>query len=169
MRLLPLLAALPLTLSAAIASQSPLKTDLSIPGNNPLSHCPEPSPDNDLLIIEHVDLSPNPPSPGSILKIHATGRLLKDVVPGAYVQVTVKYGLIKLVDTEIDLCENVGEIGEECPIKNGALDLSKEVELPKVIPPGKYTVRAQAFTEDDEQLTCLTTTIVFTKAFREFL
>lgn len=35
--------------------------DLSVPGDNPLNFCQEPS--NDILTIESVDLSPNPPVP----------------------------------------------------------------------------------------------------------
>jgi len=33
--------------------------DLSVPGANPLYYCS--SPENDILVIENVDLDPNPP------------------------------------------------------------------------------------------------------------
>lgn len=35
---------------------------LKVPGDNPLFHCAAPT-DNDILQIESVDLSPNPPLP----------------------------------------------------------------------------------------------------------
>ena len=36
-------------------------TELSVPGENPLNFCEDPSEHNHLLIIEKVDLDPNPP------------------------------------------------------------------------------------------------------------
>lgn len=36
-------------------------TDLSVPGDNPLEYCQDPS--DYILAIEHVDLNPNPPNP----------------------------------------------------------------------------------------------------------
>ena len=47
----------------------------------------------------------------------------------------VKYGLIRLVNTQADLCEQVGNIDMECPIKKGKSTITKDVDLPKEIPP----------------------------------
>lgn len=47
----------------------------------------------------------------------------------------VKYGLIRLVNTEADLCEQVANVDLECPIKKGKTVITKDVELPKEIPP----------------------------------
>lgn len=63
------------------------------------------------------------------------GELLEDVQDGAYVVLQVKYGLIRLVNTKADLCEQVTNVELECPIKKGPLRLTKEVELPEEIPP----------------------------------
>ena len=60
---------------------------------------------------------------------------LEDVEEGAYVILQVKYGLIKLVNTEADLCDQVSNVDLECPIKKGQRIIRKEVELPKEIPP----------------------------------
>ncbi len=50
----------------------------------------------------------------------------------------------------------------KCPIEKGDITFEKEVELPKQIPPGKYTVFADAKTKDDEDvITCLTATVEF--------
>jgi len=49
----------------------------------------------------------------------------------------------------------------ECPIKKGETALTKEVELPKQIPPGKYTVLADVTTKDDKKITCLSATVEF--------
>ena len=42
-----------------VAAQVPLDDQLSVPGDNPLFFCSK--PDEDLLTIEKVDLTPNPP------------------------------------------------------------------------------------------------------------
>lgn len=72
---------------------------------------------------------------GSTLTIEAVGTLLEDVGPGAYVVLQVKYGLIRLVNTEADLCEQVANVDLKCPIKKGKTVITKDVELPKEIPP----------------------------------
>ena len=46
----------------------------------------------------------------------------------------VKYGLIRLISTKADLCEQVKNVDLECPIEAGDLTLTKTVELPKEIP-----------------------------------
>ena len=47
----------------------------------------------------------------------------------------VKYGLIRLVNTKADLCEQVKNVDMECPIKKGKTKITKEVDLPNEIPP----------------------------------
>lgn len=47
----------------------------------------------------------------------------------------VKYGLIRLINQEADLCKQVANVDLECPIKAGRITIIKDVELPKEIPP----------------------------------
>jgi len=141
-------------------SQTSLNENLKIPGDNPLEYC-QAEHTTDALIIEHVNLAPNPPSAGQILTIEAVGDLLEDVQEGAYVVLQVKYGLIRLVNTKADLCEQVSNVDLECPIKKGPIKLTKEVELPQEIPPGKYTVFADVYNYDEKKITCLSATVVF--------
>ena len=58
--ILPLLTS---TLAAArfLGGQTRLADDLSVPGKNPLHYCQ--SPKDHILAIDHVNLSPNPPTP----------------------------------------------------------------------------------------------------------
>ncbi|KAL4875314.1 ML domain-containing protein [Aspergillus karnatakaensis] len=160
MKLLSSAAALllaPLTVSATPAtffgSQDVISTGKSVNGNNPLEFCTDAV--GDLLEIKSVDLSPNPPQAGQVLKIRAEGILNKTVEKGAYVALEVKYGLITLVRQRPDLCEQLVNVDLECPLEAGPLVLTKEVKLPAQIPPGRYTVHADVFTKDDERLTCL--------------
>lgn len=48
---------------------------------------------------------------------------------------TVKYGLIRLISTKADLCEQIGEVDLECPLEAGDLAITKSVDLPAEIPP----------------------------------
>jgi hypothetical protein len=72
---------------------------------------------------------------GKTLSIEAVGELLEDIEEGAYVVLQVKYGLIRLVNTQANLCEQVSNVDLECPIKKGKTTITKDVELPKEIPP----------------------------------
>jgi len=143
-------------------NQKVLDGSLSVPGQSPLEYCQE-SHENDLLVIDHVNLSPNPPSAGAALTIEATGTFTEKIEEGAYVILQVKYGLIRLVNTKADVCEQIKNVDMECPIEKGKTVIRKDVELPNEIPPGKYTVLADVYTHDDRQITCLTAQVVFSK------
>lgn len=123
---------------------------------------------------------------GQTLTIEAIGDLKQDVEDGAKVIIVVKYGFIKLLSTTADLCEKVSNVDLECPVKKGPIKITKDVELPKEIPPvrlrstlvmlerrltmdqGKYTVYAEAVTKDKadgskgDPITCLEATVQFT-------
>ncbi|WPG99652.1 Hypothetical protein R9X50_00247100 [Acrodontium crateriforme] len=141
----------------AVAS---LDDSLSVPGENPLLHCQDPK--DDILELEKVDLNPNPPKAGQKLVVTAKGTLKKDVEAGAKIHLQVKYGLITIIRQTVDLCDNVQNVDLECPLKkDNETALTKEVDLPSQIPPGKYTVVADVVTKDDEKITCLTATVEF--------
>ncbi|KAI4176747.1 MAG: hypothetical protein LQ343_000840 [Gyalolechia ehrenbergii] len=157
----------PLFLSTLVASKSFLFASnqqtlvddgLSVPGDNPLGFCSDPS--DFILTIDNVDLDPNPPEKGKNLQIKAKGNFTEEVEQDAYINLSVKYGLITLVNTRADLCEQMKQVDETCPL-SGAKDFTKEVALPKEIPAGKYTVLADVYTKDDEKITCLQATVHF--------
>lgn len=47
----------------------------------------------------------------------------------------VKYGYIRLINTKADLCDEIKNVDLECPIKKGRISIIKQVDLPKEIPP----------------------------------
>ncbi|KAL8941624.1 MAG: hypothetical protein Q9216_002126 [Gyalolechia sp. 2 TL-2023] len=162
-----LLSFTPLFLSTLVASnsflfatnQQPLlNNELSVPGDNPLEFCSDPN--EFILTIDSVDLDPNPPEKGKNLQIKATGNFTEQVEQDAYINLSVKYGLITLVNTKADLCEQMKQVDETCPL-SGAKDFTKEVALPKEIPPGTYHVLADVYTKDDKKITCLKATAHF--------
>lgn len=172
MRISSLAALLSVGLGPAVAaafslgSQSSAANDdsLKIPGDSPLSLCADKDHSHDTVTITRVDLAPNPPKPGKVLNIKAVGAVKETIEEGAYVMLRVKYGLITLIKQTADLCEQVGNVDLKCPIEPGVLDLTKEVELPNEIPPGKYTVFADVYNADDTPITCLTASVVMSRA-----
>jgi hypothetical protein len=97
------------------------------------------------------------------------------------VNLQVKYGLIRLISTTADLCEQIKNVDLECPIEKGKLSITKSVDLPKEIPPvrlvsppffldallktrdsqGRYTVVADVYTKDHKKITCITAQVQF--------
>lgn len=72
---------------------------------------------------------------GKQLTITATGTISKDIEQGAKVLLQVKYGLIRLISQEVDLCNEITKVDMDCPIEKGHITLSKDVQLPREIPP----------------------------------
>ncbi|KAJ8124613.1 hypothetical protein O1611_g9027 [Lasiodiplodia mahajangana] len=98
---------------------------------------------------------------GTELVIHATGTVYEPIEQGAYVQLVVKYGLIRLLSTKADLCEQVENVDMKCPIEKGVLSITKSVEIPKEVPPGTYNVFADVYNSDETPITCLQATVTF--------
>ncbi|PLB34193.1 ML domain-containing protein [Aspergillus candidus] len=138
------------------SSQSPIQTKeiKYVEGNNPLQYCQEDTA-GDILQIGSVDLTPNPPLPGKTLTIEAKGVLRERIEKGAKVLLVVKYGLITLIRQTADLCDQLVNVDMKCPLEKGDMILTKKVDLPKQIPPGKYSVHADVLTEDGKTITCL--------------
>ncbi|KAI0866544.1 phosphatidylinositol transfer protein [Xylaria cubensis] len=131
-----------------------------VPGDSPLQFC-DGDHDQDTVHIEHVDLLPNPPEAGKELVIRATGTVFKPIEKNAYVKLVVKYGLIRLISTTADLCEQVENVDLKCPIEKGVLSVTKSVDIPKEVPPGTYNVFADVYNGDDTPITCLQATVTF--------
>jgi len=130
-----------------------------VPGDNPFLFCDDSA--EHTVDITRVDLDPNPLVAGMPLRIKASGTVKATVLPDAAVDVTVKYGLITMLRQKFDICENADQVDMECPIKEGKLNLEKSVDIPRQIPPGKYTVMANATNFDGSLLTCIMATVSF--------
>jgi len=135
--------------------------DKEIPGDSPLKLCSE-KPEKDTVLINKVNLKPNPPLPGQNLTIEATGEVLETIENGTYIHVVVRLGpYIKLLDKTFDFCEEIVNVNLSCPVKKGTVSITKEVQLPAAIPPGKYSVQADLFSAKNDPLTCLKADVVF--------
>ena len=71
---------------------------------------------------------------GKVLTIKAQGDFREKVEEGAYIELSIKYGLIRIISTTADLCDQLKEVDEECPIE-GPKTITKDIQLPKEIPP----------------------------------
>ncbi|KAI1323187.1 ML domain-containing protein [Xylariaceae sp. FL0255] len=162
MRFFPVLFATNLVAAGSWFSSGDVSTNeaVKVPGDSPLEFC-DTDHSKDIMSITKVDLTPNPPEAGQDLLIQASGVISKTIEQDAYVKLVVKYGLIRLLNTKADLCEQVGNVDLECPIEEGVLSFTKSVAIPAEVPPGKYTVTADVYTKDDEPITCLQATVTF--------
>jgi len=97
------------------------------------------------------------------LTIQAKGNFTEKIEEGAFVYLTVKWGLVRLIYQKVDLCEQMKEVDKECPIEKGETTITKDVTLPAQIPPGTYHVIADVYTKEEAKITCLTATIKFSK------
>ncbi|KAI1422247.1 phosphatidylinositol transfer protein [Xylaria sp. FL1777] len=131
-----------------------------VPGDSPLQFCDRDHA-RDVVRIERVDLLPNPPESGTTLVIHATGTVFEAIEKDAYVKLVVKFGLIRIVSTTVDLCDQVENVDLKCPIEKGVLSITKAVEIPKEVPPGTYNVFADVYNADDTPITCLEASVTF--------
>jgi hypothetical protein len=67
--------------------------------------------------------------------LQATGNFKDKVEKGFKMHLQVKYGLITLINQEADGCDTIGKADLECPLDKGEMTLSKDVDLPREIPP----------------------------------
>ncbi|KAF8598178.1 hypothetical protein BDV93DRAFT_534396 [Ceratobasidium sp. AG-I] len=117
----------------------------------------------DIIHIKSLEISPDPPQPGKDLTVTVVGTADKEIEEGAYADVTVKLGLIKLLHKQFDVCEEARNANAtiQCPITAGEHKVIQTVALPKEIPRAKFSVNANGFTVDDEDLFCAKISIDF--------
>ncbi|ORX40120.1 ML domain-domain-containing protein [Kockovaella imperatae] len=119
----------------------------------------------DVVQLKSIKVSPDPPVPGKNLTVTVDAEVLQVIEDGAYVDVTVKLGLIKLLQKEFDVCEEAKNANAtvQCPVQKGPYSVSQTVELPKEIPKAKFSVAVRGFTVDDEDMVCLDLLVDFMK------
>lgn len=156
---LPLLAQIDSETNDDVVKTFPPVDERPIPGNSPIIQCDVSEPQ--LLDLQSVVIDPNPPQKGANLTFVASGFLSQDIEDGAYVEVDVRYGFIRLIHQTFDLCEEITNVDLECPVKKGEQTIQKQVEIPEEVPPGKYLVNARAYTSDNVLITCLSALVEF--------
>ncbi|KDQ20250.1 hypothetical protein BOTBODRAFT_101794, partial [Botryobasidium botryosum FD-172 SS1] len=120
------------------------------------------SPD-DLLQLQSLTVSPDPPQPGRNLTIMASALVREEIEDGAYAHVLVKAGPIMVLSKQFDLCAEAEKANFSllCPVKPGQYDIVHSVELPREVPFGKFTIQVQALAADDAPMFCLNAKVDF--------
>ena len=73
---------------------------------------------------------------GKTLKIVASGTFKEEVEQDAYMYLTVKYGLVRLIYRKEDLCDLLkNNVDQDCPVGPGPVTMTKEVDIPAQVPP----------------------------------
>ncbi|MEU9045894.1 MULTISPECIES: ML domain-containing protein [unclassified Kitasatospora] len=128
----------------------------------------------DPLQINGITVTPDPPAPGqtSVFTVNATVQ--EPIADGAYVDVTVKLGLIKVLTKQFDLLAELrgeGSLKLACdtsdgksPIPKGDTRLTLTLDLPRETPQAKFNVAVRGFTVDDDDLLALDVKIDFLKS-----
>ncbi|KAK6969196.1 ML domain-containing protein [Favolaschia claudopus] len=118
------------------------------------TNCGEPT---DIIQLRSLKVTPDPPQPGKNLTITVEGEARETIEEGAYADVVVKVGRIKILQREFDICEEAlkANASVTCPVEKGEYTVTQTVELPREIPPAPFTVELRGNTVDDDPLVCL--------------
>ncbi|MDV5146227.1 ML domain-containing protein [Streptomyces sp. SBC-4] len=119
----------------------------------------------DPLQIESAILTPDTVKPGGEVKLTIKGTVQQAIEDGAYLDVSVKLGLVKLLQKRFDLLGELrnGPTGGWAatpdpaggPIKPGKVELTYTMQLQRETPPSKFVVNVRAYTVDDDELASL--------------
>ncbi|KAJ6492203.1 ML domain-containing protein [Mycena sanguinolenta] len=112
---------------------------------------------SDPIELQSVAITPDPPVPGKNLTIQVKAQVLQRIEEGAYADVTVKLGLVKLLTKRFDLCEEArnAKTSVQCPVEPGQYEVTQTVALPKEIPRAKFTVAVRGYTVNEDDMLCL--------------
>ncbi|MFF7989248.1 ML domain-containing protein [Kitasatospora xanthocidica] len=128
----------------------------------------------DPLQIVSITVVPDPPTPGrsNVFTVNAVAR--DAIADGAYLDVTVKLGLVKLLHRRYDLLAELrgeGSLKLACdtsdgksPIPRGDMKLTLTLNLSSETPRGKLEVGVRGYTVDDDDLLALKAKVDFTKS-----
>ncbi|KAI3619330.1 phosphatidylglycerol phosphatidylinositol transfer protein [Moniliophthora roreri] len=86
--------------------------------------------------ITSIQTKPDPPQPGEKLSVTVNATVIKIIEDGAYVNVVVKLGLIKIVSKGFDVCKEARDANAtlQCPVDPGNYTVTQTIDLPKDIP-----------------------------------
>ncbi|KAI9002809.1 ML domain-containing protein [Gaertneriomyces semiglobifer] len=116
------------------------------------------------LTVNDLTLTPNPVISGGEVTITATGIVGKEITEGTKAKLTVKSGILTLLNEEIDICASAAQSGIKCPIPLGPSSITFKRLVPAALPAGSYTLRVDAKHTDGTGLVCFTGPLKAVKA-----
>ncbi|KAI8837739.1 ML domain-containing protein [Chytriomyces cf. hyalinus JEL632] len=99
----------------------------------------------DFLNITSLSVFPDPPQRGQDATITIVGNLKEDIQDGSKLKLLVKMGPISLTRQEVDICQELNQSGDACPIKQGDVVFSKSFRIPAEVPNGKYYAKLDLY------------------------
>ncbi|KAJ3232636.1 Phosphatidylglycerol/phosphatidylinositol transfer protein [Chytriomyces hyalinus] len=99
----------------------------------------------DFLNITSLSVFPDPPQRGQDATITIVGNLKEDIQDGSKLKLLVKMGPIALTRQEVDICQELNQSGDACPIKQGDVVFSKSFRIPAEVPNGKYYAKLDLY------------------------
>jgi len=105
----------------------------------------------DKFTIGTVTVVPDPPVKGQNLTVGITGTYTETVTSGT-IKVTVKYGIITLLNKSDPLCG--AETGITCPIPQGPWTFKVTELIPSDAPGGSYTGQLTITDQANAELAC---------------
>ncbi|EJD48124.1 hypothetical protein AURDEDRAFT_113020 [Auricularia subglabra TFB-10046 SS5] len=116
--------------------------------------------DDDAFKLDSIVAEPYPPRAGENVTVTASGTVYRTIDEGAYVVVTVKLGLVKVVTQRVDICQQLRESSDDvqCPVEPGEYNVETVVPIPGVAPMGKYKIETRGYSADgldEPDLTCV--------------
>ncbi|CAA7266519.1 unnamed protein product [Cyclocybe aegerita] len=158
------------TLALSVPEQHPMKVDRPVHTMDGWSY-EDCGLDTDPVQIQSIEVFPDPPKPGEDLTVRVKGTTSEPIVDGAYADVVVKLGMVKLLSKTFDVCDEARNANAslQCPVKPGEYTVEHTVALPKEIPKAKFTVDVMGFMnegeedEDPEPMLCLRLRVDFMK------
>ncbi|KAL1727342.1 ML domain-containing protein [Schizophyllum commune] len=130
--------------------------DVRIAGGWSYSDCGD---ETSTVQLKSIEVSPDPPIPGQQLTMTVKAD------EGAYADVAVKVGLIKLLQKRFDICEEARNANAtvQCPVEKGEHTVVQTVQLPREIPPAMFKIDVLAWTHEDEDMACAKFEVDFRK------
>jgi len=119
-----------------------------------------------VIRVKSIEVSPDPPQPGQNMTIKVKGLAQETIEWGAYADVTVKLGLIKLLQKRFDVCEEArdADASIQCPVEPGEYEVEQTVALPEQVPKAKFLVQVRGFTVEEADMVCVNIEVDFFKA-----
>ncbi|KZV96819.1 hypothetical protein EXIGLDRAFT_642868, partial [Exidia glandulosa HHB12029] len=146
---------MPRLLTTLMALASALVTVMAAPSQIPLADNVEINDcgtDDDWFKLDKIEATPYPPRSGENVTVYAVGTVYKAIEEGAFVDITVKLGLIKIHTERVDICKIVEENGErECPLEPGEYTVNQTVTIPGVAPLGRYSIEARGYSGEEAE------------------
>jgi len=103
------------------------------------------------VIVHNVTVTPFPPVIGQPVHVYIDADLTKQVAEGSTADVRVRYGVITIIDDTFDICS----LAPVCPVDPQKVHVDVTVDVPSIIPGGRYRIEVQAQDQDGQEIICV--------------